>query len=104
MNNKRKRSSNDDTLDNLPDAVLSHISSYLAKPSRALFAMSLMTSRGTPNTKSSAIIAATPSWQVLDFSDIEKSLAARLTDDHVHAILRCFDAPNNLKRLNLAGV
>lgn len=70
----------------------------------ALFAMSLMTSSGTPNTKSSAIIAATtPSWQVLDFSDIEKCLAAKLTDDHMHAILRCFDAPNNLKRLNLAG-
>ena len=103
MNNKRKRSSNNDTLDNLPDAVLSHVSSYLAMPSMALFAMSLMTSRGTPNTKSSAIIAATPSWQALDFSDIEKSLAARLTDDHMHAILRCFDAPNNLKRLNLAG-
>jgi len=40
---------------------------------------------------------------VLHFGDIEKSLAAKLTDDHVRAILRCVDAPTKIKTLKLAG-
>ena len=36
-----------------------------------------------------------------DFVDVPKSLAARLTDDDLAAILVCIDAKNNLKRLNL---
>jgi len=41
--------------------------------------------------------------QVLDFGDIEKSLAARLSDDHITTILNCINAQNNLKTLKLAG-
>lgn len=41
-------------------------------------------------------------WGILDFADIEKSLASRLTDDDIGAILVCIDAKNNLKRLKLA--
>lgn len=40
-------------------------------------------------------------WGVLDFIDIPKSLAARLTDDDLYAILVCIDARNNLKHLKL---
>lgn len=36
-------------------------------------------------------------WEVLDFADIEKALAVRLTDDDVGAVLVCIDAKNNLK-------
>ena len=36
-------------------------------------------------------------WEVLDFADIEKSLAIRLTDDDIGALLVCIDAKNNLK-------
>ena len=41
--------------------------------------------------------------QVLDFGDIEKSLAARLSDDHITTILTHINAQNNLKTLKLAG-
>ena len=40
-------------------------------------------------------------WEILDFIDLPKDLAARLTDDDLAAILLCIDAKNNLKRLNL---
>ena len=40
-------------------------------------------------------------WEILDFVDIPLSLASRLTDDDLDAILKCIDAKNNLKRLNL---
>jgi len=40
---------------------------------------------------------------ILDFGDIEKSLAAKLTDDHITTILTRIDSSNNLKTLKLAG-
>eukprot|EP00985_Skeletonema_marinoi_P008643 scaffold3955_cov84-Skeletonema_marinoi.AAC.5 len=40
-------------------------------------------------------------WEVMDFVDIPVSLASRLTDDDVGAVLVCIDAINILKRLNL---
>ena len=40
-------------------------------------------------------------WGTLDFVDVEKSLASKLTDDDIGAILLCIDAKNKLKRLNL---
>ena len=40
-------------------------------------------------------------WEMLDFVDIPASLAFRLSDDDVGAVLVCIDAKNNLKRLKL---
>jgi len=40
-------------------------------------------------------------WEILDFIDIPTSLASRLTDEDLSAILICIDAKSNLKRLNL---
>ena len=37
-------------------------------------------------------------WETLDFVDIGQSLASKLTDDDLYAILVCIDAQNNLKR------
>ena len=109
--NKRRRTASNNGLciNGLPDALLSHVAIYLAKPSQALFAISLPTQTQTPNNSlqttiaGNAIISASSPWRILDFGDIDKSLAAKLTDDHVRAILTCIDAPNNLKRLKLAG-
>lgn len=42
-------------------------------------------------------------WESLDFGDIEKSLAAKLTDDIVHMVLNCIDAKTRLKTLKMAG-
>ena len=120
--NKRRRTATNNCLsiNNIPDAFLSHVAIYLAKPQQALFAIALYTHQTTTtdsnsstsssewvalNTKSNVIISATSrdQWQELDFGDIEKSLAAKLTDDHARSILSCVDAPTNLKTLKLTG-
>ena len=43
------------------------------------------------------------SWEALDFGDIEKYLAAKLSDDDVGAILLCIKAKTTLKTLKLTG-
>ena len=120
--NKRRRTTLNNCLsiEDIPDALM-HVANYLAKPQQALFAIALYTHHQTattdsnnsptteeewlPNTTSDAIISATSreQWQELDFGDIEKSLAAKLTDDHARSILSCVDAPTNLKTLKLTG-
>ena len=52
---------------------------------------------------SKAILSAIKWDEVLDFGDIEKRLAAKLSDYDIDYILRCADAVNNLKILKLAG-
>jgi hypothetical protein len=42
-------------------------------------------------------------WDVLDFGEIEKALAARLTDDDIKAVLWCINAANRVKKLSLAN-
>ena len=103
MSNKRQRTTTSIEslyINDLPDGILVGISSYLAKPSAALFAISMDTDQQTETSK--AIISAT-NWNVLDFGDIEKSLAAKLSDDDVDKILGSIDAVNNLHILKLAG-
>jgi hypothetical protein len=48
-------------------------------------------------------ILSSSDWGSLNFGEIEKSLASKLTDDDMYAILACIDAGSNLKRLSLAG-
>uniref|UniRef100_A0A7S1VIZ4 Uncharacterized protein n=1 Tax=Grammatophora oceanica TaxID=210454 RepID=A0A7S1VIZ4_9STRA len=40
-------------------------------------------------------------WEILDFADISRSLASKLTDDDIGAILVCIQAKQNLKVLKL---
>jgi len=95
--NKRQRtaSSNNNELhiNDLPDGVLKGISSYLAKPSKVLFSIARR-----PNG-----LWIFRNWSVLDFNDIEKSLAAKLSDDDIGEILKRIDAVNRLQILKLAG-
>ena len=105
--NKRQRitSYNDNNelhINDLPDGLLVGISSYLAKPSVALFAIAISSNTSQPTQTSKAIISNS-SWDVLDFSNIEKSLAAKLSDDDIDKMLKSIDAVNNLKILKLAG-
>ena len=86
----------------LPSGILAHAASFLAAPSRALFAIALdENSVVTPNERSSAIVGN--QWDTLDFGQIEKELAAKLSDDDISAILLCIDAVNKLKRLKLTN-
>ena len=104
-NSKRRRTADDKgmmSINNLPDALLTGIAKYLADPSRALFAIALTPTFTQPTETSNAIVSG-GNWQTLDFGDIEKQLASKLTDDDVHKMLICIDGINNIKTLKLAG-
>jgi len=99
-------------INDLPDGILTNVATYLATPSVVLFAIAIQQDGASLTQTSKAIMSATTSasnggeqqqLQVLDFGDIEKSLAAKLTDDHITTILNCISASNNLKTLKLAG-
>jgi hypothetical protein len=114
-------------LSDLPIGILVHAASFLAAPSRALFAVALTTNYDPPRSvnNNSSIAGADdweltinennnpPSenyssiagadWETLDFGDIEKELAARLTDDDISAVLKHIDAVNKVKRLRITN-
>eukprot|EP00984_Skeletonema_dohrnii_P020801 scaffold10223_cov96-Skeletonema_dohrnii-CCMP3373.AAC.9 len=90
-------------LSDLPSGILAHAASFLAAPSRALFAVALdEKSAASPNERSAAIVGS--QWDILDFGEIEKELAAKLLDVDIQAVLLCIDAINNVKRLKLANL
>eukprot|EP00984_Skeletonema_dohrnii_P005621 scaffold1983_cov84-Skeletonema_dohrnii-CCMP3373.AAC.1 len=89
-------------LTDLPSGILAHAASFLAAPSKALFAIALdENSDASPNERSSAIVGN--QWATLDFGEIEKELAAKLNDDNIEKVLLCIDAVNRVKRLMLTN-
>ena len=116
--NKRRRTAADNLhISDLPIGFIVDVSSYLVKPSRAILAIAFTSPlehyadpgfsafrpkeyRLSPIT--SAIVSATQ-WDILDFEDIDKELANKLTDDHLYSILKCINARDVLKRLKLCG-
>ena len=117
--NKRRRTSLEDDLHitHLPDGFLADVAAYLSKPSRALFSAAMTAPSASwcststtfnrtrqPSTTSRAIISSQQNqWGVLDFVEIEKSLARKLTDDDVGAVLASTNARQTLKKLKLTG-
>ena len=112
LSSKRRRSAATSTnmrINDLPDGILTNVATYLATPSVVLFAIAIQQD-GTSSTQTQIMSATTSTsnggeqqLNVLDFSDIEKKLAAKLTDDHITTILTRIDSSNNLKTLKLAG-
>jgi len=110
--NMRKRTAaNTLHISDLPIGFIADVSAYLPKPSRAILAVAL----SAPSTSwqnddlihrlspiSKAIVSASQ-WDILDFEDINKALANKLTDDHLDAILKCVNAHDVLKVLKLTG-
>ena len=89
-------------LSDLPSGILAHAASFLAAPSRALFAIALdENSVITPNERSSVIVGN--HWDTLDFGEIEKEVAEKLSDPDIERVLQCIDAANKLKRLKLTN-
>eukprot|EP00985_Skeletonema_marinoi_P028517 scaffold25143_cov73-Skeletonema_marinoi.AAC.1 len=76
----------------------------IAAPSRALFAVAL----DCREVERSSAIAG--GWVALDFGDIEKDLATKLSDEDIRGVLLSIDAINNLRSLwltnciNITGV
>eukprot|EP00984_Skeletonema_dohrnii_P018369 scaffold8557_cov100-Skeletonema_dohrnii-CCMP3373.AAC.9 len=89
-------------LTNLPSGILAHAASFLAEPSKALFAVALDgNSAASTNERSSAIVGN--QWSILDFGGIEEELATKLNDDDIEKVLLCIDAVNKVKRLKLTN-
>ncbi|KAK1740898.1 hypothetical protein QTG54_008150 [Skeletonema marinoi] len=89
-------------LTDLPSGILAHAASFLAEPSKALFAVALDgNSAVSTNERSSAIVGN--QWSILDFGWIEEELAAKLNDDDIEEVLLCIDAVNKVKRLKLTN-
>eukprot|EP00984_Skeletonema_dohrnii_P021548 scaffold10796_cov102-Skeletonema_dohrnii-CCMP3373.AAC.5 len=90
-------------LTDLPSGILAHTASFLAAPSKALFAVALdENSAVSTNDRSSAIVGSND-WDTLDFGKIEKELAIKLTDYDIGKVLLCIDAVNSVKRLKLTN-
>lgn len=94
----------------LPVGISTHVASFLPKPSRALFAISLTSpSSSWQNTSeekqlsetSKAIMSPSSQWEVLDFEEVEKSLTIKLRDNDLYAILTCIK--HTVKILKLTG-
>ncbi len=108
---KRKRSQDDASLleaaniTNLPSAALVHIASYSESPpiSRALLAVAIATDAESLSQDSIATAVAGGDWATLDFGDVEKELAAKLSDADISGVLRCIDAVNTVKKLKLTN-
>jgi len=109
--NKRRRTAADTLhISDLPIGFIVDVSAYLDKPSRAILALAFTSSSLWQNDNlmhqsspiTTAIVSASQ-WDILDFQDVEKELANKLTDDDINAILKCINARDVLKRIKLCG-
>jgi len=109
--NKRQRTAADTLhICDLPIGFIVNVSAYLDKPSRALLAVAFNAPSSwkndndvhQPSLIGTAIISASQ-WDTLDFEDVNKELANKLTDANINAILKCINAQDVLKRLKLFG-
>ena len=115
--NKRRRAAADTLhISDLPiGLVVEDVLAYLSRPSRAIFAVALSAPSSSSSWQSddnlmhhrlspiSTAIVSAQQWDTLNFEDIEKELANKLSDDDIYAILKCINAHDVLKRLSLAG-
>ena len=101
-------------LSSLPSGVLEHIASYLLAPSRLIFAVAITERKKTPyqmimarnpehKESHSLIVGSWWNWLSLDFGDVEKELAEKLSDDDIKAILMSINAADGLLYLRLTN-
>jgi len=109
--NKRRRTAADTLhISDLPVGFIVNVAEYLPKPSRAILATTLSGPSSSwksdlihrPSSLSAAILSASQ-WDILDFEDIEKELANKLTDEDINAVLKYMNARDVLKKLKLCG-
>ena len=129
MNKRRRTSSSTSPPENIRDLAvepLTHVASFLAAPSRAMFGIALSSKLshldgaevGPPQTiwwinphalteedeSSASVKKIAGKYENLDFGEIEKSLAAKLTDDDMYNIILCLDRPDNrIKKFRLTN-
>lgn len=91
------------TISDVPDEALAAVSSFLPKPSRALFAVAMTKTLTTACHVQAILGRLVDNWTTLNFGDVDRSLASRLNDDDMLAVLTCIDARNRLWTLKLTG-
>ena len=89
------KDNSDVNLELLPPLVIGHLALFLPRSSRALLGAAL-----TPSVQCNW---TNDEWETLDFSDLDKDLAAKLTDDDLYNCLKWIDATKRLKILKLTG-
>ena len=109
--NKRRRTAADTLhISDLPVGFVVSVAEYLPKPSRAILAATLSAPSSSwrndlmhrPSSLSAAILSASQ-WDILDFEDLDKELANKLTDEDINAVLKYMNARDVLKKLKLCG-
>jgi len=90
-------------LSGLPIGILEHTASFLAPISRALFAVTFTNYENNLPSGNYSSITGAADWDTLDFGEIEKELAERLSDDDISDVLQHIDAANTVKRLRLTN-
>ncbi|KAL7437012.1 hypothetical protein ACHAXM_005617 [Skeletonema potamos] len=90
------------TFDALSAGPLKHVASFLTALSRVLFDVALYGIDTKPSASNSSGVADSR-WDILDFGEIERSLAWSLRDRHIKAILLRIDAVDKVKRLKLTN-
>ena len=114
--NKRRRTgspsdSNILHINDIPNALLADVATYLPKPSRAFFAVAMTAPTSSwrissgqelPSAAANAILSSTE-WDKLDFGEVEKSLAEKLRDADLYGVLSCINAKTTLEILKLTG-
>ena len=97
-------SSTTTTIHCLPDTLLAFVCEYLAFPSRALFAVALNNNNDNNDSNDKVVVVGTSvCTELLDFADVEKALAMKLTDEDLSSVLICMDAKHTLKTLKLTN-
>ncbi|KAL7551203.1 hypothetical protein ACHAWF_014398 [Thalassiosira exigua] len=89
--------------------LLSHVASFLPKPSRSLLAVALTAPSASPKwgngeleqklSAGSRAVLSLDNWVALDFTTIDESIRENLSDDDLRAVLACIDARNELRKL-----
>ncbi len=98
-------------INDLSAEILKEVATYLAPPSRILFAVAvtppsspyeIIMARSRSRKQKSPWIVGTD-WATLDFGQIEKALAAKLSDEDVRDALLHINSANKVKRLFLTN-
>ena len=98
-------------INDLSAEILKEVATYLAPPSRLLFTVAItprispyetIMARSRSKTQKSPSIAGTD-WATLDFGQIEKELASKLSDEDVRDVLLHINAANKLEKLLLTN-
>jgi len=90
-------------LRDLPNEALCYVASFLPAPSKALLAIALRRDENASIVHTGNAIIRGEQWDTLDFGDVEKSLASKITEELMQELLQYIGAKSKVKKLKLTG-